>query len=154
MVTPALARAYLLRWATVQLLLGNSDAHGKNLSLFVSRAGISPAPLYDLVSVNVYGERVERDMAMAYGDAFDFGDVFPFALADFAHRTGTPPEKLAREITRMADAVLKQAPARAASNAYVGDECHHVQISDFVCAQAARLKALAPEVPKVGPGLL
>jgi serine/threonine-protein kinase HipA len=155
MVTPATARPFLLRWALLQLMLGNSDAHGKNLSFFISRAGLTPAPMYDLVSVNVYGEDVEADMAMAYGDAFMLEEVTPYALADFAHRTKTPPATLAREITRMADGVLKFAPAQAASEVYVGDERAHVQrISDFVCAQANRLRAMAREVPKVDPNLL
>lgn len=54
MVTPATARPFLIRWAVLQLLLGNSDAHGKNVSFHVTAAGLTPAPLFDLVSVNVY----------------------------------------------------------------------------------------------------
>jgi serine/threonine-protein kinase HipA len=67
---PAAARTYMVRWALLQLLIGNSDAHGKNFSYFVGEAGIQPTPMYDLVSVNVYGEAVEQEMAMAYGDEF------------------------------------------------------------------------------------
>ncbi|MCA3936406.1 HipA domain-containing protein, partial [Burkholderia sp.] len=33
--TPAAARSAMLRWALLQLLIGNSDAHGKNISFFV-----------------------------------------------------------------------------------------------------------------------
>ena len=155
MVTPATARPFLVRWALLQLILGNSDAHGKNISFFVGRAGLTPTPMYDLVSVNVYGDDVEADMAMAYGDAFVLEEVTPFALADFARRTNTPPATLAREIVRMSDAVLRHAPAQATEDVYVGDERAHVQrISDFVCAQATRLRAMAREVPKVDPKLL
>ncbi|PMS18602.1 type II toxin-antitoxin system HipA family toxin [Trinickia dabaoshanensis] len=155
MVTPATARPFLLRWALLQLMLGNSDAHGKNISFFVSRAGLTPAPMYDLVSVNVYGGDVEADMAMAYGDAFTLEEIGPYPLADFAHRTKTPQATLAREITRMADGILKIAPAQASSDVYVGDERAHVRrISDFVCAQASRLRAMALEVPKVARNLL
>lgn len=154
MVTPASARLYLLRWAILQLLLGNSDAHGKNFSMHVRPAGLEPAPMYDLVSVNAYGEHVERDMAMAYGDAFLPEEVTPYALADFAHRTGTRPAQLAREMGVMARAVLHTAPELAASEVYVGDERDLVrQISDYVCAQANRLLALSREVPRVDPKL-
>ncbi|MCL9843835.1 HipA domain-containing protein [Ralstonia solanacearum] len=150
MVTPATARPVILRWAILQLLLGNSDAHGKNISFHVHSAGLSPAPMYDLVSVNVYGERVESDMAMAYGDAFLLEEITPYALADFAHRTGTPFAQLAREIGTMAHSMLRMAPELAASDIYIGDERDLVrQIADFVCAQATRLIALAREVPKV-----
>ena len=54
----------------LQLLIGNSDAHGKNISFFVSGGGLAPAPLYDLVCVNVYGDAYVQDMAMAYGMCF------------------------------------------------------------------------------------
>lgn len=49
-------------------LLGNSDAHGKNLSMHVRPAGLVPAPMYDLVSVNAYGEHVERDVVHQVSD--------------------------------------------------------------------------------------
>ena len=105
--------------------------------------------------MNVYGERVESDMAMAYGDAFAFTEVNPFELADFAHRTGTQAAQLAREITSMSRAVLRYAPQPAASEVYVGDEREHVlRISDFVSAQAHRLMEMAPHIAKVDPNLL
>jgi serine/threonine-protein kinase HipA len=153
-VTPALARTYLIRWAILQLLLGNSDAHGKNISFYVLPAGLVPAPLYDLVSVNAYGDKVERDMAMAYGDAFLPEEVTPYALADFAHRTNTPPAQLAREMTGMARNALQLAPELAASTVYAGDERDLVhQVAAYICAQAERLMALAREVPSVSPRL-
>jgi serine/threonine-protein kinase HipA len=151
---PAAARAFMVRWALLQLLIGNSDAHGKNLSFFLSSAGLVPAPLCDLVSVNAYGENVEQDMAMGYGDAFHLEDVTAFALADFAHRTGTQPSFLAREMTRMAQAALKLAPELARSDVYVDEERALVQkVSDFICAQANHLLRLAPMVVQVDPKL-
>lgn len=153
--TPALARLFFLRWALLQLLLGNSDAHGKNISFHVRQAGLTPAPLYDLVSVNAYGEAVEQDMAMAYGDVFLPQELTPYALADFAHRTRTPRSQLVRELTSMARSVLRFAPELAESDIYVGDERDMVhRISDYVCAQANLLIDLAPEVRKVNPALL
>src|SRR5471030_127558 len=150
MVTPATARAYFVRWAILQLLIGNSDAHGKNMSFHVHPAGLSPAPMYDLVAVNAYGEHVENTMAMAYGDVFEPGDVTPYALADFAHRTGTPLRQLAREITRMARAIREIAPMQAALDTYVGTEVDLVrQISDYICAQAEHLLSIADKIPKV-----
>jgi len=152
---PAAARAFMVRWALLQLLIGNSDAHGKNLSFFLSSAGLVPAPLYDLVSVNAYGENVEQDMAMGYGDAFRLEDVTAFALADFAHRTGTQPSFLAREMTRMAQAALKLAPELASSDVYVDEERVLVQkVSNFICAQANHLLRLAPMVVEVDLQLL
>jgi serine/threonine-protein kinase HipA len=46
----------LLRSATLNVLIGNGDAHGKNLSLLHERSGaLRLAPLYDLVSTLMYG---------------------------------------------------------------------------------------------------
>jgi serine/threonine-protein kinase HipA len=152
---PAAARTFMIRWALFQLLIGNSDAHGKNLSFFVHGGGLEPAPLYDLVSVNAYGEHVEQDMAMGYGDAFRLEEITPFALADFARRTGTAPRYLGREMTRMAQAAQALAPELARSDLYVGDERALVQtIARFIDVQAARLLQFAPMVPQVDRTLL
>lgn len=47
----------LLRAVTLNMLIGNADAHGKNFSLLHRRAGaITLAPLYDVMSTRIYGE--------------------------------------------------------------------------------------------------
>ncbi|MBY8603325.1 HipA domain-containing protein [Burkholderia arboris] len=153
--TPAAARSAMLRWALLQLLIGNSDAHGKNISFFVSSGGLDPAPLYDLVCVNVYGGAYVQDMAMAYGDVFRTDELTAFALADFAHRTQIRPSFVAREMTRMASAARKLAPELAASDAYAGEERKWVgNISEYVCAQSERAMRIAPMVSKVKVDLL
>ncbi|MCA3776627.1 MAG: HipA domain-containing protein [Burkholderia sp.] len=153
--TPAAARSAMLRWALLQLLIGNSDAHGKNISFFVSSGGLDPAPLYDLVCVNVYGDAYVQDMAMAYGDVFRTDELTAFALADFAHRTQIRPSFVAREMTRMASAARKLAPELAASDAYAGEERKWVgNISEYVCAQSERAMRIAPMVSKVKVDLL
>lgn len=154
-VTPAVARTFMTRWAIFQLLIGNSDAHGKNLSFFMQRGGLAPAPLYDLVSVNAYGEMVEQEMAMGYGDAFRLEEITPFELASFAQRTGVQPRYLAREIVRMAQAARSLAPELARSALYVGDERALLErVARFIDTQAERLLKMAPEVPKVDRKLL
>ncbi|WP_265920549.1 HipA domain-containing protein [Cupriavidus nantongensis] len=54
---PAVARARLFDWLVFNILVGNSDAHLKNLSFLVSDAGIALAPFYDLVSEAAYATR-------------------------------------------------------------------------------------------------
>ncbi|NLP60519.1 HipA domain-containing protein [Paraburkholderia sacchari] len=154
---PAATKSFMLRWAIFQLLIGNSDAHGKNLSFFQRRTRLAPAPMYDLVCINVYGDggKVEQEMAMAYGDVFLLDEITPYALADFCSRIKMPPALVAREMKRLADVVCKFARVRAESPVYVGEERAMVKrIADFVCRQGERLMRLAPEVPKVAPELL
>lgn len=52
--SPAVARSRLFGWLVFNVLVGNSDAHLKNLSFLVSHEGIQLAPLYDLLSVATY----------------------------------------------------------------------------------------------------
>lgn len=52
--SPAVARARLFGWLVFNVLVGNSDAHLKNLSFLVSHDGVQLAPFYDLLSVATY----------------------------------------------------------------------------------------------------
>lgn len=52
--SPAVARSRLFGWVVFNVLVGNSDAHMKNLSFLVSHEGVQLAPFYDLLSVATY----------------------------------------------------------------------------------------------------
>lgn len=52
--SPAVARTRLFGWLVFNVLIGNSDAHLKNLSFLVSHEGVQLAPFYDLLSVACY----------------------------------------------------------------------------------------------------
>jgi serine/threonine-protein kinase HipA len=52
--SPAVARSRLFGWLVFNVLVGNSDAHLKNLSFLVSHEGVQLAPFYDLLSVAAY----------------------------------------------------------------------------------------------------
>jgi serine/threonine-protein kinase HipA len=52
--SPAVARTRLFGWLVFNVLIGNSDAHLKNLSFLVSHEGVQLAPFYDLLSVATY----------------------------------------------------------------------------------------------------
>jgi serine/threonine-protein kinase HipA len=52
--SPAVARSRLFGWLVFNVLVGNSDAHLKNLSFLVSHEGIQLSPFYDLLSVAAY----------------------------------------------------------------------------------------------------
>ncbi|RKP49689.1 HipA domain-containing protein [Pararobbsia silviterrae] len=155
MANPAIARTHLIRWALLQLLIGNTDAHGKNVSFFQHHHYLAPTPLYDLVSVMSYDGAFDLDMAMAYGDVFRLDEISAFALADFAHRTQTRPAFLAREMIRMAKSAPKIALELANAPVYLDGERALVRkIAEFVATQAALLLKLAAMVPQVDPALL
>lgn len=153
-VRKAVTRLSLLRWAVFQYLIGNADAHGKNVSFFCRPEGLALAPYYDLVSVVQY-DNLDHEMAMAYGDEFRLDAVGPFEWADFARRTGTPRALLAREMQRMGTAALEEAPAQAREPVYVEDERAFVErIAAFVQRQARKLLEQAAPMRKVDAALL
>lgn len=63
---PALDRMTLLRRVVFNYLVGNCDAHAKNLSLLIARRDYRLSPAYDLLSTRVYG-RLSRKLAMRVG---------------------------------------------------------------------------------------
>ncbi len=64
---PAVDGRQLLRWIAFNFLIGNADAHGKNLALLYNETGsVRLAPFYDLLCTTVYPELDQR-MAMRLG---------------------------------------------------------------------------------------
>lgn len=50
------ARLTLLRWVAFNFLIGNSDAHAKNVSFLLRGNALDLAPFYDLLCIKVYGD--------------------------------------------------------------------------------------------------
>ena len=59
-----------LKWVAFNVVIGNADAHAKNLSMKWSKAGIRLAPFYDILSTSVYGDSHDKDFAMSIGRQF------------------------------------------------------------------------------------
>lgn len=153
-VEKAVTRLSLARWALFQYLIGNADAHGKNVSFFCGPAGLALAPFYDLVSVVQY-PHVAHELAMAFGDEFSLEAVRPYDWARFARQTGLPPSLLAREMQRMSKAALAQVTNLAATETYTEDEKPLVQqIARYVERQARLLADTARPMLEVDPASL
>lgn len=147
---PAVGIRRMTMWAVTTLLTGNSDAHGKNLSYYVSRAGLRVAELYDVVSVLQYdSQRLEHELAMAFGDAFELENVKSFALADFCERAQVSRPFFARELVALCDMAIVEALAQSKDPVYIGEEVALVKaIADSVIQRARRVRNLAKEIPK------
>lgn len=153
-VQKAVTRLGLVRWALFNYLIGNCDAHGKNMSFFCRHDGLWLAPFYDLISIVQY-DGLDHELAMAFGDEFLLREITPFQWADFANRTGTPRGLLAREMRRMGKAALAAAPAQASEAMYVGEERAFVErISAFAQDQANKLVEMATPMTQVDPSRL
>lgn len=99
---PLLFVRQLIRWTLFQFLIGNADAHGKNLSFFVKKHGkIAFAPTYDVVSTIIYNG-LEETIALGVGDEFKLDDIRAYQWATFARDCGIPIRVLAKEMSDMA----------------------------------------------------
>jgi len=79
---PALFKEQIILFSMMNLIFGNSDAHGKNISFFVSNKGLRVAPFYDVVNVTMY-DNYEQDMAMAIDDEFEFRNLKEYDFTEF-----------------------------------------------------------------------
>ena len=148
---PAAERVALLRWVIFQVLIGNTDAHAKNLTFMCGTGGLSLAPAYDLVAGLLYADdRIEDTYAMAIGDAFTPADLSAYEWASFCHSTRLKPKLVQRELTNLARNVLKEladvaakARAEGASPEVVGE------IESQVRAESARQIEIAKAIPEM-----
>lgn len=62
----------LQQWVMFNYLIGNADAHAKNLSVLVDETGFRLAPFYDLLCVRAYGD---TGLALYIGDEDTFDAV-------------------------------------------------------------------------------
>ncbi|MBT3136326.1 HipA domain-containing protein [Alteromonas sp. ALT199] len=102
----------LLAWVCFNLVIGNSDAHAKNISFYVDPSGIHLAPFYDLVSIifEAKGDpKLDTSLAMAIGDEFDIEAITAYHLLCFAEEVGITPEQLKNVLLGVATACIKTA---------------------------------------------
>lgn len=101
---PALTKQKILDWLLFNLLIGNSDAHGKNISFFMNHTGVTLAPFYDLVSILYEAKQqpqLDVGLAMAVGDNFDPHKITAFDLLTMAENVGIGFDLLKRRLDSM-----------------------------------------------------
>lgn len=123
----------LLRATVVNVVLGNSDAHGKNFALIHEPAGSRLAPLYDIVCTTVYDDLTDR-LAMSLGGTERPDEVRRESWRELGRqaRLGANVVDLAADFAaRVSDCVASvQAIARA--------EGWHRPVIDRIASQAQR----------------
>jgi len=87
---PAKNRLEIISWVIFNYLVGNADAHAKNLSLLIAPEGVSLAPFYDLLSTAVY-KGLTTSLAMKIGGENRPDWVQERHWAKFAVASGTNP---------------------------------------------------------------
>lgn len=147
---PAAALRDMLNWVLFQLLIGNSDAHGKNISFFVGPGGIDVAPAYDLLNLDMYASEYDRDFSMAIGDAFDPEEITPWELAEMCERCGLRKRLVAKTLTAMSGNLLKAMDAVNLSGLLPGEETEFSgELLDKIRKNVERYLSYAKQLPKI-----
>ena len=147
---PAAAMRDMLNWALFQLLIGNSDAHGKNISFFVGQAGIDMAPAYDMLNLDMYATEYDRDFSMAIGDAFAPEDISPWELAEMCESCGLQKRLVAKTLTTMSEKLLKAMDEVDLSLLLPGDETGFAgELIDTIRKNVERYLPYAKQLPKI-----
>jgi serine/threonine-protein kinase HipA len=118
-VPPVKAREALFKWLVFNVLVGNEDAHLKNLSFLVGRKGVALAPFYDLLSTAVYGTRAfdqdkwptQSTLAWPLNGVLCLREVTGALLIDAGAAMGIKPATAKKHIDALAGKIYQQATA-------------------------------------------
>ncbi len=99
---PLVTKKILLEWSIVNLILGNSDAHGKNISFFIDNDGIEVAPFYDIVNIAIYDGIYETSLAMGIDDEFEFKSIKAYDIAAHCYNFSLTPKLFAKTFETIA----------------------------------------------------
>ena len=129
-ISPAVDRLALLRWAVFNVLIGNADAHAKNLAILFTNFGPRLAPFYDLISTEIY-ENLTNKLAMKIGDEDRPDWLQPRHWKKFADSVQMKQNLVLNTLTEMAGDILPRAKsiAEELSNAYGKDKVFEKIIS-------------------------
>jgi serine/threonine-protein kinase HipA len=95
----------LLNWVIFNYLIGNSDAHGKNISLLLLPEGPMLAPFYDLLSTRIYAHYgLAEGLAMKIGGESEPDAIGRLHWELFAAEVGIKPRLV---LTRVAELAQK-----------------------------------------------
>lgn len=147
------ARLDFLRWVVFQVLIGNTDAHAKNLTFFSDSNRLTLAPTYDLVSgLALVDAKVTDNLAMAVGDNFDPRSIRAYDWALMAHECKIAPKLVVNVLTVLASQCLKQLPnIRRKVLEQDGDVRMVELVSEVIHNQCAAALSCAGEITAVSP---
>ncbi|SFI02928.1 serine/threonine-protein kinase HipA [Collimonas sp. OK307] len=121
---PALTRVRLFSWFVFNLLVGNNDAHLKNLSFLVDAQGVRLAPHYDMLATAVYQTKaLDKDIWPKTKLSWPIFERESFEELDRACiiAAGQVLGLTVETATRLLDAQLKSVP-KAADIVFAGIE--------------------------------
>lgn len=137
--SPAADQKALLSWVIFNVLIGNADAHAKNLSILYTVKGPRIAPFYDLLCVEIYPGLTGR-LAMKIGGENRSSWLQARHWERLGSETGVKIRLIRQLMTAMAPKIIPAAAATVLdfSNLY-GESEVIVEIGDFIRKRAAMM---------------
>ena len=114
LIRPAVARDRVLRWMIFNYLIGNTDAHGKNLAFMVGPDGVDLAPFYDLLCVQAW--LLDSTLAMSIHGENRPGWIEAGHWNALAAEAGVPASLMRSYLQRLSERV------EAAAGKLLGDD--------------------------------
>ncbi|MDD3591358.1 MAG: HipA domain-containing protein [Sulfurovum sp.] len=147
---PAKAKLQLLEWALFNLIIGNADAHGKNISFYLDGQGITVAPYYDMLSILMH-EGVDHELAMAFGDEFDADKIMGYPLRAFAEDTGLHQKLVSGRLIQLCSRVEDAMSQLSVEERLISDEERSFisELQALITQRVTVLSVAAEEMLKV-----
>jgi len=139
---PAALQGFL-NWVVYNVVIGNADAHAKNLSLLRPPGGpLSLAPLYDLVPTLAIAETLlDRTPALDIGGAPRIDAVDREHWQRFARAAGYAPNFVCQRVATVAEAVIEHLPRLVGELVDHGADAARLQRTLRVITDTARATA-------------
>jgi len=138
-LSPGVDRLAGAQAAVFHFLVGNADAHAKNISLLHTDGGVRLAPLYDIVSTAVYPE-LSAELSLSVGDELDPDAITHIHWSDlgddFGLRAGAF-ERVRRQLVERVIAEASELRAQARTEGWL-HPCIDA-IVDVIVARAPRV---------------
>jgi len=138
-LSPGLDRLSCAQAALFHFLIGNADAHAKNISLLHVGDGVQLAPLYDVVSTAIY-PALSTELALSIGDELDPDAITTIHWHDLAEDLGLNRSAFRHTRAQLAD--LVQVEAHSLRTEALAEGWHHPcidAIADVIATRAARV---------------
>lgn len=105
--SPILAKKSLITWICVNLCLGNSDAHGKNISFKIEKNEMELTPFYDIVNINIYKGTYDTDLAMGIDDIFNYDELGTYDIIEFCKSVEINLKSFVKEFNRVSKKITE-----------------------------------------------
>lgn len=97
-----------INWILFNLIVGNTDAHGKNISFYMDKKGISITPFYDILNTVMYNDFYDTKLAMSIGDNFELEKIEYSDLVDLADDLGVKTTFLINKFKKLLQKTKKE----------------------------------------------